>query len=118
MKSRPDSSWPNSVTQGAVSPMTHDSEASSSNRITSARASPTTRARACCPAGSLPDRIDRNTTLSMPSTISSSSNVTKASHSSGLVIHPTGSLPGYSGISPSTVPGNRGNCSTKQLLMA
>jgi hypothetical protein len=70
--------------------MIHDSDASRSSRVISASARPTVRARARWLSGSRSDRIEMNTMLSMPSTISSSSSVANAIHSSGLVSSSTG----------------------------
>ncbi len=50
-----------------------------------ASANPTWRARFCCPAGSLPARIEMKMTLSMPRTTSSTVSVTRAIQISGLV---------------------------------
>src|SRR4028118_1385394 len=82
--SRPDISWARTVNSGAVSPMTQLKESSRMIRMTSANPSPSRRASACLSSGSLSTRIEINTMLSMPRTISRASNVKKATQISGF----------------------------------
>src|SRR5882672_6768639 len=86
IRSRPENGWPSTWNSGAVRRMIHASAASSAMRVTIAPARPTRRARPCCCCGSLPARIEMKMMLSMPRTISSTVNVSRPSHASGLDI--------------------------------
>jgi hypothetical protein len=77
MRSRPEISLPKTVNQVEVSPMTIEMVNSKRMRVMRARARPTWRARPCWSVGSLLARIEMKTTLSMPRTTSSASNVKK-----------------------------------------
>jgi hypothetical protein len=71
------------VPRGAVSPMSHLIDSSRRIRVTSAKARPMVRARACWARGSLPARIEMKMTLSIPRTISRKLNVTRLTHAFG-----------------------------------
>src|SRR4028119_1678760 len=64
--------------------MTQLKESSRMIRMTSAKPSPSRRASACLSSGSLSTRIEMNTMLSMPRTISRASSVKKATQISGF----------------------------------
>jgi hypothetical protein len=75
---------PNTLNNGAVSPITQDSEKSNATRMINASDRPVIRARSRCSSGSLPDRIEMKMTLSTPRTTSRTSSVRKATQASGL----------------------------------
>ena len=75
-------------TSGVVSRITQVIDHSSAMRMNIASESPIFRARARSSAGSLPARIEMNTMLSMPRTISRIVSVARAIHPSALVVHP------------------------------
>src|SRR6266446_4128614 len=85
IRSRPENGCPSRLNHGAVSRMIHASAASNAIRVSMAPARPTRRARPCSCLGSLPARMEMKMMLSMPSTISSTVNVRRPSHASGLV---------------------------------
>src|SRR5438132_8552509 len=101
IRSRPEISCAKTVKSGAVNAITHDRENSKITRITSAEASPTLRPRFCCRAGNFPARIEINTMLSTPRTISKATSVAKAIHACGSriqsIIH---ILPTYRWLHP------------------
>ena len=66
------------VNKSLVSPITQLIVRSKPIRISIARLRPTFRAAACWCLGSFPAKMARNTTLSMPSTISSPVSVSRA----------------------------------------
>jgi hypothetical protein len=78
LRSRPETSLPTIEKSGAVRPITHDRAKSSTIRSSMAMPRPSVRARPCCLPGSLAARIEMNTTLSMPRTISSGISVDSA----------------------------------------
>ena len=84
MRSLPEKPIPNSSKRSAVRVMTQEAANSSPMRRNIASVRPRTRALFCCSGGSLPARMEMNTTLSMPSTISSTSRVANATSSSGV----------------------------------
>ena len=94
MRSRPEMSRPATVNSGCVSPTTQPMASSSRMRMPMAANRPTCRARACCSTGSLPARIEMNTMLSMPSTISRVVSVIRAIQASGSVSSSTWSSSG------------------------
>ena len=85
MRSRPEISSLKTVKSGATRLITHVSESSSTIRPNIASASPIVRAFFCWLSGSLPERIEMKTTLSMPSTISRIVSVRRATRASGEV---------------------------------
>jgi len=87
MRSRPLNAWVSTVKRGAVRVMIQLMDRSSRMRPPSASPSPTRRARGCCSSGSLFERMEMNTMLSMPNTISSSVRAPRAIQASGLEVH-------------------------------
>ena len=77
MRSRPENSLPHSVNSGLVSVMIQPAANTSPTRMNIPRVKPRLRALACISTGNLEARIEMNTTLSTPSTISRTNNVRK-----------------------------------------
>ena len=83
-KSLPVIEWSSSVKSGAVRDITHVMESSSRMRVNIASPSPMKRPRPRSSGGSLSTRMEMNTMLSIPSTISSTHSVSTAIHASRL----------------------------------
>jgi len=69
-RSRPEMPWPATSMKGLVRPASQLSVSSSRMRVPRASTRPRRRPKVCCSLGSLPTRIDRKMTLSMPRTVS------------------------------------------------
>ena len=85
MRSRHENSLPLNVNTGAVRPTIHEIVSSSAMRMPIARPSPMYRARSRESAGRRWTRIEMKMMLSMPSTISSTVRVMRATQISGFV---------------------------------
>src|SRR5688572_21588782 len=87
IRSRQESANLPTLMKGWVSVTIQASVASSMSRVMSASARPTLRAFDCCSTGRRPARIEMNTRLSMPSTISSAIRVMRLAQICGSEIH-------------------------------
>src|SRR5690606_778504 len=89
MRSRPEISAVYTEKSGSVRRMTHEIESSSTMRPNMARPNAIRRARAFWCSGSLPERMEIKTMLSMHSTISRTGRGPSAIHACGPEIHST-----------------------------
>lgn len=87
IRSRPLKGCSATMNIGLVSVASHEMEASSARRMTSASNRPTTRALSLCCFGSLSARMAMKTRLSIPRTISSTTNVARPAQIVGSAIH-------------------------------
>src|SRR3990170_7980899 len=87
IRSRPDTSNPNTAKRGSFKPIIHESEKSNATRDITAIERPSVRARFRSSKGSLPARIEMKMTLSTPRTSSSEVSIKREIQICGSISH-------------------------------